>query len=375
MKILFLAPANNVHTKKWLDYYDSIGIEVVNISLANHKDSQENSWTHIKRVYLDLVVPHKIAYFFTVGKLNKIIKDEKPDLLHSHYASSYGLIGALANFHPYILSVWGSDIYDFPKKNFISKGILEFALKKSDVICSTSPALERETKKYLKNSKPMVITPFGVDIMNFKPKEKSHEVVNPKFKIGIAKGMEPKYGVEYLINGFKLFLDGLGLEEKEVELEIAGDGPYLEEYKQLTNKLGITDKVNFLGRVDHAQIPKFISSLDVFVIPSLIESFGVAAVEAQACGVPVIASNVGGLPEVVKDGVTGFLVPPEDAQKIAEKLELLYTNESKRTEFGISGREHVILNYDWNENTKLMSDLYKEIVIESGGAQHEDTIK
>jgi L-malate glycosyltransferase len=361
MKVLLLAPANNVHTKKWLDYYNSVGIEVMNISLENHKDSTEHiPWENVSRVYLNLKLNHKISYLFTVSRLKRIIRDYKPDLIHSHYASSYGLIGALTGFSPYILSVWGSDIYDFPKRNVMNRIILKYALRKADYICSTSPALEQETKKYIDANKPLAITPFGVDTTQFKPN--LTEKVEGQFRIGIAKGMEPKYGIEYLLKGFKLFLDTLGSERQYVRLQLAGDGPYMTKYMKLTEDLGISDNVEFLGRIAHEDVPDFISSLHIFVISSLIESFGVSAVEAQACGVPVVATNVGGLPEVVLDGETGYLIPSKDPAALADKLLYLYKDSSEREKLGRNGRDHVINHYDWEENSKRMIDIYNEIV-------------
>ncbi|PFG04427.1 glycosyltransferase [Bacillus sp. es.034] len=361
MKVLLLAPANNVHTKKWLDYYNSIGIEVMNISLENHKDSTETiPWENVSRVYLNLKLNHKISYLFTVSRLKKIIRKWQPDLIHSHYASSYGLIGALTGFNPYILSVWGSDIYDFPNKNMMNRIILQYALKKADYICSTSPALELETKKYIDENKPLSITPFGVDIDQFKPNPE--EKVEGQFRIGIAKGMEPKYGIEYLLKGFKLFLEELGPERQYVRLQLAGDGPYFAKYRKMADDLEISGNVDFLGRIAHEDVPGFISSLQIFVISSLIESFGVSAVEAQACGVPVVATNVGGLPEVVLDGKTGYLIPSKDPQALAEKLLFLYKDSSEREKLGRNGREHVLHHYDWEENSKRMIDLYNKIV-------------
>ncbi|MCA1060805.1 glycosyltransferase [Rossellomorea aquimaris] len=371
MKVLLLAPAKNVHTKKWLEYYSSQGIKVVNISLANHKDDHpDDTLENVRRIYLDLKFNHKVSYIFTVSTLKKIITEEKPDLVHSHYASSYGLIGALANFKPYIVSVWGSDIYEFPKKNMLTKSILTFALQKADYICATSPALEKETRKYSKEGQPIHITPFGVDMNKFKPVVKN--ISGKGFRIGLAKRMEPKYGVDYLLRGYKLFLDKLGeVDKSEINLSLAGEGVYMEEYKKLAISLGIDTSVQFLGQIHHGDIPEFITSMDVMVISSLIESFGVSAVEAQACGVPVVATNVGGLPDVVIDDQTGYIVPSKNPEAIAEKLFHLYSDASRRKRLGENGRKHVITHYDWQENSKRMSDLYNEIVYKKGESSHE----
>ncbi len=110
----------------------------------------------------------KIGYLTALFQVRKLVAQIKPDIVHAHYASGYGLLGAMVNFHPYIISVWGSDIFDFPKKSAVHRKVLQHNLSKADYICSTSHIMAGEIKKYI-NKKEIVITPFGVDCGKFKP--------------------------------------------------------------------------------------------------------------------------------------------------------------------------------------------------------------
>ncbi|WP_227937212.1 glycosyltransferase [Alkalihalobacillus deserti] len=359
MKIILLAPANNVHTKKWLDFYNSKGIEVVNVSFDSHRDDEDRSkWSHVKTTYLHLKFANKLAYFLTIGQMKQIIKDEQPTLLHSHYISSYGVVGALTGFHPYVSSVWGSDIYDFPKEGSIKRKLVEFALSKSDVICSTSHVMKDVTAEY--TDKEIDVTPFGVDMNTFKPLEKIQDL--DKVVFGIVKTMKEKYGIRFLLEGYRLFKDDVTEDEyRKTKLVIVGGGPLLDEYKELSKKLEIDDQVTFTGNVPHHEVPHYINQIDLFFVPSTLdsESFGVAAVEAQACEVPVVVANVGGLPEVVKDGETGYVIPTKDAVAIATKMKELLNNEARRKELGKNGRAHVIKEYEWVENAERMLAVYE----------------
>jgi glycosyltransferase involved in cell wall biosynthesis len=360
VKVILLAPANNTHTIKWLDYYDKKGITVINVSLESHRDVVERKyWSNIKRLYLKLPFKGKLSYPFTANQLKDIIKTENPDLLHAHYASSYGLIGALVDFHPYVVSVWGSDIYVFPNQNFITKKIMEFTLNRADKICATSVALKEETQKY-HSIKDITITPFGVDTEVFKPLNRTKE--NESITIGLVKGMDWKYGVEYLIRAFKELERLLSGEEfSKLQLMIVGDGPYLPKYKKLVHKLHINDQVTFRGRVKHEEVPSILNGFDIFVVPSVFESFGVAALEAQACGVPVLASDVGGLPEVVIEGKTGFMFPKGDYKAIAAKLALLIKDKELREELGENAVHYIKSTYNWEENADIMMEVYHSI--------------
>jgi starch synthase len=115
-----------------------------------------------------------------------------------------------------------------------------------------------------------------------------------------------------------------------------------------------------MGVVPHERMPAFMWGLDVFVNPSRAESFGVAALEAAASGVPVVASHVGGLPEVVADGETGLLVPPEDPAALAAALAGLIRDPSRRRALGRSARERAVALYDWQACARRMEQLYEE---------------
>lgn len=369
MKVAVFAPANNVHTIKWLDFYNKKGYEVINISFISHKDEQDRSkWKNVKTEYLPLMFSNKLAYFLTVPALKKILNREKPDIFHSHYVSSYGVVGAMANYHPYVVSVWGMDIYDFPKEGKINEKMVRYALKHADVIGSTSEVMKIETSQY--TDKEIEVTPFGVNMENFSPAPERRS--SDKTVFGIVKTMTEKYGIRYLLEGYAKFKDMVDTDVyTKTRLKIVGGGPSLEEYKQLAVDLGISEQTTFTGRISHDQVPDAINEFDVFFVPSTLdsESFGVAAVEAQACEVPVVVSNVGGLPEVVVDGVTGYVIPTKDSQAIADKMKYFYDNPDEGKDMGVRGRQHVMMHYTWEENAELMSDIYDKILSRGGKAR------
>ena len=132
--------------------------------------------------------------------------------------------------------------------------------------------------------------------------------------------------------------------------------------EDLTKELQIDDKVIFKGYISNEDVPKALNEMDIFVVPSINESFGVAAVEAMACEIPVIASSVGGLKEVIVDKETGYLVPKKDYKEIAKYLKKLILDKNLRTSLGENGRKRVLENYDWNSNVEYMIKIYEEII-------------
>ncbi|MEF9934229.1 glycosyltransferase [Clostridium sp.] len=355
MRICYLADASSSHTKKWCKYFKNLGYDIHVISL----NSGEIEGTQVHSLGID---SSKVAYGGLLSKasyvsriltIRKLVKEINPDILHAHYASSYGLLGSLCGFHPYVLSVWGSDIYTFPRGSSIKRRVLEHNLKSADYLMSTSRDMARETKLY--TNKEIMITPFGVDTNIFKPVDVNRDRDN--IVIGTIKTLEPHYGIDYLIRAFHK----LTLEYENILLKIAGKGSQEEELKSLVRELNIEDRVEFLGFLSLNNIPVEFSKMDIAVIPSIHESFGVSSIEAQAVGRPVVVTDAGGLPETIEDKVTGILVKKEDVNSLYQGIKTLIDNRDLREQMGRSAIEFVQENYTVDKNFSEVNEFYKTI--------------
>jgi glycosyltransferase involved in cell wall biosynthesis len=354
MKIIYLADTASIHTRKWVKYFIDEGAEVICISFSDVQLPGTRHYTIDAK--FDPKLPgsklwQKINYLKNFLKIRKIVHSEKPDILHAHYASSYGLLGSLCNYHPFIISLWGSDIYQFPRKSIITKKILEANLKKADVICSTSQIMAREAALY--TDKKVYVTPFGVDTQIFSPPEKpAGEII-----IGTVKGLEAIYGIDILIKAFKI------ISEKfpAVKLRIVGTGSKEDEYKSLVQTLELSDKVEFTGKISHQEVPAYLKEFYLFIALSYSESFGVAVVEALSCGIPAIVSDIGGLSEVVLNNENGFCVTPGSPEAAAAAIEKLLNDPDLYKKFSENARQHVLDNYDWTENAGRMREIYLDL--------------
>jgi glycosyltransferase involved in cell wall biosynthesis len=149
-----------------------------------------------------------------------------------------------------------------------------------------------------------------------------------------------------LISGkeFEFLIDGFNEAIKEVQnlkLIIIGDGVLKSKLEKKVAKLGIQDKVIFAGRINHKELLKHYSTTDIFLLLSSYENFSNAVLEAMSCGLPIVVTNVGGIPEVVKDGKNGFLIKPKDPVQIAEKVLLILNNRELKQKFLNNNKEEV----------------------------------
>jgi glycosyltransferase involved in cell wall biosynthesis len=268
------------------------------------------------------------------------------------------MLGARTGFKPYMISVWGSDVYDFPKTSALHKNLVKHVLAKADMICSTSHCMRLETLKYTHNT--IDIVPFGVDTNVFKP-DNSDLSKKEEITFGIIKSLEKKYGIDLLILAFNEVLKKF--PQKKIKLKIVGDGSKREEYKKLCRELRITDKVEFTGKIPHEDVIRQHHSIDIFVCLSVLdsESFGVSLVEAMSCGKPVIASDVAGFKEVVANENNGTLVPKYGYKEAAGAMCSYLQDFQKANEKGRNARKHVLEHYDWNSNVEKMLSVYRKL--------------
>ena len=353
MKILFLASALSIHTTRWVNEMARRNHEVHLVSLQPICDPLDKRIRFHRPPF-----PANIGYYANYPWVRKIVNMVNPDIVNAHYASGYGTLARLVDFHPTLLSIWGSDVFDFPYETRWKRRMVIKNLEAADRVASTSRVMKRQAENLFTPKRDIAITPFGVDGSVFHPQPKfSNEIL----RIGTVKSLIPKYGISYLIEAFAI-AKGKGLES--AELILVGGGPQRKELEELTVTLGVRDSVKFIGHVPHVEVPKWLNSFHIYAALSVFdsESFGVSVVEASACGLPVVVSDAGGLPEVVLDGKTGFIVSKRDARTAAEKIVLLANDSDLRNRMGLEGRAYILKNYEWIENADRMERLYLETV-------------
>lgn len=355
MRICFFSNAESIHTKRWVQYFSEKGHDVHLLSFTNH--SINGAVTH----YIGPEPPLDRRILFSFGaqhlkkilQIKKILRKIKPDIVHGHYIINHAFYAALSGFHPLVVSAWGSDVLLSAKKSFLLKPIIKYTLKKADIITASSGYLSEETSRYAKNKK-INIVPFGVDTEMFPPKQGEHQ---KNMVVGVIKHLKSIYGIDVFISALPLIVKYY----PDLKVIICGGGPQKPYLKKIVKMNNLSRVVEFVGDVPHDKVPEYIGKMDVFVMPSLSESFGVSALEAESMEIPVIATNTGGIPETVINGVTGLLVESNDPESLANAIIKLLSNRNLRTEMGKNGRKLVIEKYRWQENMKKVEKIYKSL--------------
>jgi glycosyltransferase involved in cell wall biosynthesis len=361
MKILFLSGASSIHTVRWVNALAEAGHEIHLAYLKQHTPGVDLIDKKVAQYVLP--ISGTIGYYANCTALRKLYCSIRPDIVNAHYASGYGTLARISKMRPLLLSVWGSDVYEFPYQSKLKHRIITKNLLYANSIASTSYVMSKQVQKLIGERTDIAITPFGVDMRVFTEKKHELKAAGSIIKIGLVKTLAPKYGIDCLLKAFKILIAQFRNEKltSDLRLVIYGKGNQLHELELLAKDLQIDEFVEFKGYIPNVQVPEILKQLDIFALPSLDESFGVSAVEAMAAGLPIAASDADGFTEIIVDGETGFIVPRNNPEALAEALKKLVENQNLRIQFGRAGRKRAENLYNFSKNVVVMEELYQKI--------------
>ena len=306
-----------------------------------------------------------------VVELFRLARGLKLDVIHAHWAIPMGLVATSSRmFHrlPVVITAHGRDLY-LNAMDGVTRGpgwarpVTGLALRSADLVIFTTEDYASYAKEYGVAPDRWAVIPNGVDTDMFRPGldgadlrsragARSDELV-----LLFVGSFDEKKGLFVLIQAMAQLVK-LGTA---VRLVMAGDGPLRAALERMIRELGLGDHVTMLGRVEHRALPAVYAGCDLYVQPSLVEPFGVVALEAAASGKAVVATDVLGLRTVVSAD-TGVLVPPGDAEALASTIHSLLRDESRRRELGRVGRRRAEERYSWHAVARRTVEYYRNVL-------------
>ncbi len=334
------ALAQNGHEVHFITYEQPTRLDFFSPNLYFHK-------VDIRKYPLFQHPPYELAL---ASRMVNVSKRVKLDILHVHYAIPHASAAFMASQIlcsqdkrvPYVTTLHGTDI-TLVGKDESYEPVVTFSINQSDAVTTVSESLKSDTLNYFPITKEIDVIPNFIDLSRFKRQKKAH------FKTAICPNGEKLLVHTSNFRKVKRIEDVVSIFEKvrqqiPTKLLLVGDGPEFNHIKALCHEVGVYDDVRFLGKLE--AVEEVFSIADLYLMPSETESFGLAALEAMACEVPVISSNAGGIPELNLHGITGFLSEVGDVEDMAknaihvlnkERLPAFQTNALKRAqEFDIS---------------------------------------
>lgn len=352
MKLAFLGAANSPHTIKWTNAMARRGNEVSLYSMPDHKQERGEIDEAVKIEYLPFTSAQNgakknasiIAAVLSSGGYSAVVAMD---------IGSYGFMAAKAKAANLLLVSSGLDIYRDVKDK---KGMILKAIKQAAAVLATAPNIISKIKEYYKKEKEYCVAPFGVDTELFK---KSGEARGELPCFGSVKALEYVNDVDVVIEAFAKYVEKFG----EAKLLVVGEGPLESDLKSKASALGVGNMVEFAGYVKNADMPAMYAKMDALVQMTAEECFGVSAIEAMACEVPVVSSDTFGASEYILNHITGYLVKAGNTSACADMMADAVKNPQLRKKMGESAREDILQNYELEDCTKK----FEEALRKAGG--------
>ena len=298
--------------------------------------------------------------FSRLYKLIKLLRTTKADIVHTYMfsANTYGRIAAIILKVPIIIS---------SERNISEKGkdkkgyeiIIDrfLAFFTHQIICNSFSCSSSLTKQYSIKKEKVVTIQNGIDISNYSFNRYGSQNLSIK-TIGTVGRLEYQKNQKCFLAMAKIVLEKSN--NMNLKFLIAGKGQLLSRLKVYAKELEIEKNVNFLGEV--CQINELYKNLDIFVLTSHFEGLPNVVMEAMASSLPVVAVNVGGAQELIRENITGFLCSPDNAKELADKVDYLITNQKEAKEMGINGRDYIKNNFGINKMVQLTEETYKHLL-------------
>jgi glycosyltransferase involved in cell wall biosynthesis len=300
-----------------------------------------------------------------------LIRKIKPDILHAHYVTDYGLMGALTNFHPFVVSVWGSDVLIAPKESKISKCEASYALKRADCITTTAEFMKGYlVKAFGLQEKNIVRVPWGIDLKIFhRGYEKEAKVLRRMLGIKADapvvlsnRNMTPTYEIESIIDAIPHVLNSHP-DATFIFIRGYGSAEYENKIKSKVQKLEVANNTRFISKIiSPKEMAIYLNMADAFISVPKTDQFGGSVMEGMICGSIPIVSDVEVYHQYLTNGENALFVDPNNSREIAEKIIYCIEHPEIKDGFYALNKKIIEEKEDWDKNAGEMEEIYTRVV-------------
>jgi glycosyltransferase involved in cell wall biosynthesis len=296
--------------------------------------------------------------------LRRVLREVKPDLIHVGPIQTCGLLAALTGFRPQLVMSWGFDLMQDAERNAAWRGATRYVLRRAAFFTSDCEATREKAVAFGVPPERTVVFPWGVDLEHFKPRSGSTGEREHGFTLFCNRSWEPRYGVDVLARAFV----SAARQRPDLQLMLLGGGSQGALIHQILQRGGAGERVTFAGQVSQADLPRYYAMADLFISPSHIDGSSVSLMEALACGLPCLVSDIPANREWVTGDLNGWLFPDGDADALAAAILQAYDGRRAFAKIGRAARATAEEKADWTKNfQKLLAAYEKTLLLGSGG--------
>ena len=361
MKILYFSKNYTPHDYRFLSSLSKTEHEVFFLQLEANKRQTEDRplpenihkilWARGEREFRWRDIP-----LLTLN-LKRVIREIKPDLIHAGPIQNCAFLAALSGFHPILAMSWGYDLVMDADQSAWMRQVTRYTLKRSAFFVSDANISRNKAVALGMPLERTVIFPWGTDIEYFTPKTFKHSNVQT-FTLFCSRSWESIYGVDVLARAFVKVAN----QNPNVDLILLGGGSQGAKIRQILLNGGVLDRVHFGGHVVQKDLPRWYHMADLYISPSHVDGSSVTLMEALACGLPCLVSDIPGNREWIEDGVNGWLFRDGDVNDLAEKILNAINNRDTFETIGKTARRTAEQKADWKKNFGKLLEAYQKTV-------------
>ena len=359
MKILYFSLGYSTHDYRFLKAISDGGHEVFFVQLEGNKRQVESR-----------SVPENVNQViwkggrepFAWGKLpalvmdfKRLLRDLKPDLVHAGPIQTCAFIAVLAGARPLLTMSWGFDLMDDVHKGWMWEFATKYTLKRSTFFTSDANVTKDKAVGYGMNPEKTIVFPWGVDLEHFSKKEERRE--NDGFVLFCNRSWETRYGVDVLARAFVK----VAQQREDVRLLLLGGGSQGAKLRQIFQNGGVDEYVTFGGQISQTDLPRWYHMADLYISPSHVDGSSVSLMEALACGMPCLVSDIPANKEWVFENENGWLFRDGDSDHLAEKILSAMNQREKLPGVGAAARKSAEMRADWKKNAAALMEVYRSL--------------
>ena len=386
MRIALVSDSRDIHTLKLVRYLSAKGHEIHLLSFFDSRDYtslpgvklhllpkgllQEGSWiANLARTTLRKVNLGYTAFnpLLAVIRMKAILNEISPDVLHGQSIVGHTILAAATGFHPLVVTSMGSDILIYTRNSTLARYAIRYVLSKADAVTAHGENLRSEIVRFGVDPGKVFSIISGVDLSDFSPESKDRRIRDsydiPDGPIVIStRRMSPVHDVETLVRAVPLVAKAI----PNVTFLLVGDGETRRVLQDVATKLGVQDIIRFVGNVPHGELSRYLASSDIYVSTSISDGLSVSTMEAMACGLPLVVTDVGDNHLWIKNEENGYLIPIKNPEALAERVTYLAQNSNVRARLGVGNRRLAEEKADLETNMNESFEVYERAIARCG---------
>ncbi len=361
MKLIYFSLGYSTHDYRFLRSIADGGHEVFFVQLEGNQRQVESRsvpegvelvhWKGGKKPFQWRDLPALTLDF------RRLVRKINPDLIHAGPIQTCAFIAMLSGFRPILTMSWGFDLMDDVHKGRIWEFATRYTLERSTFFTSDANVTRDKAVVYGMDPEKTIVFPWGVDLDHFTPSTDHWSLNTGHFTLFCNRSWETRYGVDVLARAFVKVVQ----EKDNVDLILLGGGSQGNRIRGILQNGGVLDRVTFGGQISQTDLPRWYHIADLYISPSHVDGSSVSLMEALACGLPCLVSDIPANKEWVTEGENGWLFRDGDADDLARKILAAMNQREKLPEIGRASRRSAEKRADWKKNAAALMDVYRSL--------------